>query len=65
MLGIHPNLPTPPLDNLVILNYFFNGYLGLIDHEMDFEINLFFSPHKSGQTLRNFLIFHIQNARDY
>ena len=29
---------------LGILNcYFFIGYLGLLDHEMDFEINLFFS----------------------
>ena len=29
---------------LGILNcYFFIGYLGLLDHEMDSEINLFFS----------------------
>ena len=30
----------PPIENLGILNYkFFIGYLALIDHEMDFEIN--------------------------
>ena len=34
----------PTLAYLGILNcYFFIGYLGLLDHEMDFEINLFFS----------------------
>ena len=39
-----PTSLTPPLANLGILNcYFFIGYLGLIDHEMDFEMNLFFS----------------------
>ena len=34
----------PTLAYLGILNcYFFIGYLDLLDHEMDFEINLFFS----------------------
>ena len=34
----------PTLAYLGILNcYFFIGYLGLLDHEMDFEIKLFFS----------------------
>jgi len=34
----------PTLAYLGILNcYFFIGYLGLLYHEMDFEINLFFS----------------------
>ena len=41
-LGTGPNLAD--LANLGILNcYFLIGYLGLIDHEMDFEINYFFS----------------------
>ena len=34
----------PTIANLGILNYkFFIAFLALIDHEMDFEINLFFS----------------------
>ena len=34
----------PTLAYLGILNcYFFIGYLGLLDHKMDFDINLFFS----------------------
>ena len=37
-------LDPPTLANLGILNcYFFIGYLDLVDHEMDFDINLFFS----------------------
>ena len=55
-LGICPNLtdphPQPTWESLTVIFYW------LLDHEMDFEINLFF-PHKSGQTLRNFLLFHI------
>ena len=47
---------NPPLANLGILNcYFFIGYLGLIDHEMDFEMNLFFSLTKVVWHLEIFL----------
>ena len=50
----------PPLANLGILNcYFFIGYLGLIDHEMDFEMNLFFSLTKVVWHLEKCLIFLI------
>ena len=43
----------PTLAYLGILNcYFFIGYLGLLDHVMDFEINLFFSFTKVAQHLR-------------
>ena len=38
-----PVRPLPPLARLGILNcYFFIAYLGFIEHEMDFDINLFF-----------------------
>ena len=49
--------PPAPLANLGILNcYFFIGYLGLIDHEMDFEMNLFFSLTK--------VVWHLEKMSD-
>ena len=46
----------PTLAYLGILNcYFFIGYLGLLDHEMDFEINLFFSFTKVSWHLEKFI----------
>ena len=42
----------PTLPNLGILNcYIFIGYLGLIGHEMYFEMNLFFPSQKWSDTL--------------
>ena len=57
-LGFCPNLADPPpLANLGLLNcYFFIGYLGLIDHEMDFEMNLFFSLTK--------VVWHLEKMSD-
>ena len=52
-----PAWPPRPLANLGILNcYFFIGYLGLIDHEMDFEMNLFFSLTK--------VVWHLEKMSD-
>ena len=42
-LGKIPNLPDPPLPTWEPLTVFFIAYLGSMDHEMDFESNLFFS----------------------
>ena len=42
--------------NCFIFFLFFIGYLGFIGHEMDFETNLYFSPHRSGLTLRKFCV---------
>ena len=51
-----PVRPLPPLAKLGILNcYFFIAYLGFTEHEMDFDTNLFFLPHKSGLILRKIL----------
>ena len=58
-LGFCPNLSDlpPSLAYLGILNcYFFIAYLGSIDHEMDFEINLFFPLTKVSWHLENFCI---------
>ena len=58
-MGICPNLsdPSPPLAKLGILNcYFFIAYLGFIEHEMDFDINLFFCHTKVFWHLEKFRI---------
>ena len=45
---IIPNSPPPA--NLGTLNCFFIAYLGSMDHEMDFESNLFFPSQKWSDT---------------